>query len=106
MSRAVLRVALAGALGLALVAWVLALALAPPRAAVPERGEWIFRDVTLVEPGRAPRPGSTLRVSEGVIRAVGAVAATPAAGVPSLAGEASATTDAPDRGGSRPCTVA
>jgi imidazolonepropionase-like amidohydrolase len=46
-------------------------ALQPPGLPVPERTGWIFQDVTLVEAGRAPRPGSVLEVQNGFITAIG-----------------------------------
>ncbi len=46
------------------IAW---LALQPPRLTVPEQHDWKFEDVTLVEPGRAPRPGFTVRIERGQI---------------------------------------
>lgn len=58
------------AAGLALAALALAAALRPPRLAVPERRDWVFPDVMLVEPGREPRPGSTLRIADGRIAAL------------------------------------
>jgi Amidohydrolase family len=48
-------------------AGALLLALRAPRVSVPERRDWVFHDVTLVEPGRAPRPRSTLWVEGGSI---------------------------------------
>ena len=77
-----LRVALAVGTGLAVVAGLAAVALLtalrPPRVLVPAVEPRIFRDVTLVEAGRPPRPGSTLRVGDGRIEAIvsGAAAAS------------------------------
>jgi imidazolonepropionase-like amidohydrolase len=55
----------AGAAGFGLV-----LALQPPRLAVPAASAHVFRGVTLIEPGSAPRPGRTLRVAGGRIAAI------------------------------------
>jgi imidazolonepropionase-like amidohydrolase len=42
-------------------------ALQPPRLRVPPQRDWVFENVTLVEPGRAARPSLTVRVVEGRI---------------------------------------
>jgi imidazolonepropionase-like amidohydrolase len=55
---------------IALLLGSLALALQPPRMQAPKRADWVFDDVVLVEPSRAPRPGSTLRIRDGVIAEV------------------------------------
>jgi imidazolonepropionase-like amidohydrolase len=59
------------AITLLFVSGVLLVALQPPALEVPDRTSWIFQDVTLVEAGRAPRPGSTLQIDAGVIAAIG-----------------------------------
>ena len=59
----VLVLSLLGALAAAL-----ATMLQPPRLPVPDRGDQLFRGVTLLEPGRPPRVGWTLRISDGLIR--------------------------------------
>lgn len=56
-------------LGVSLLLVVAALAalraaLLAPALPVPEPRDWRFRDVTLVEPGRPPRPGRTLAVRD------------------------------------------
>ncbi len=61
------------ALGVAVLAAVgvaLFVALQPPRLAVPARLDHVFRDVVLLEPGQPPRPATTLRVAEGLIRSI------------------------------------
>jgi len=65
-----------------LLLFAVAVALRPPRLAVPLQQTWIFRDVTLVEPGVAARPGETLRVAGGVV----AGSAPDALEAPDLAG--------------------
>jgi hypothetical protein len=55
---------------LVVIAGALVLALQAPRLPVPERQDWVFHDVVLVEAGSAPRPGSTLRIEDGAIAAV------------------------------------
>ena len=63
-------------------------ALRPPQLPVPDRRDWVFRDVTLVEPGRPARTGRTLRIVDGRIAAdaePGAAAAA-ASEAPDLAG--------------------
>lgn len=52
--------------------------LRPPRLEVPELRDRIFHDVRLIEAGQAPRPGRTLRITDGRIASV---EATPAAGM-------------------------
>ena len=47
---------------LVLLVGALWLALQAPRLPVPERRDWVFEDVILVEAGHVPRPGSTLRI--------------------------------------------
>jgi imidazolonepropionase-like amidohydrolase len=59
------------AVTLLLVSGGLLAALQPPRLPVPEKNSWIFQDVTLVEAGRAPRPGSILEVENAFITAIG-----------------------------------
>ena len=54
-----------GALALALVA-----ALQPPQLPVPDRRDHVFPDVTLLEPGRSPLAGRTLRIADGLIESV------------------------------------
>jgi imidazolonepropionase-like amidohydrolase len=64
--------------------------LRPPALRVPERQDWVFRDVTLVEAGRAPRVGRTLRIVDGRIAedaAITSEAGSPGdGGAPDLAG--------------------
>jgi imidazolonepropionase-like amidohydrolase len=62
------------AVGLAAL-WI---ALAPPAVEVPERGDLLLRDVTVVEPGRARRPHQDLRIRQGQIEVI-----EPTAGFPS-----------------------
>ena len=65
---------------LLLVLGALSLTLQAPRMDVPQKENWVFRNVTLVEAGRQPRPGSTLRIEGGVIaQADGETEATPRA---------------------------
>jgi imidazolonepropionase-like amidohydrolase len=52
---------------LAVTGGALVAALRPPALAVSERRDWVFRNVTLVEAGRPPRPGRTLQIRSGRI---------------------------------------
>jgi imidazolonepropionase-like amidohydrolase len=52
--------------GVAMLGWL----LFPPAAPVPPREAWVFRDVTLVEAGRAARPASILAVDDGRIETI------------------------------------
>ena len=54
------------AIGVAVAALVAA--LHPPALPVPKARSGVYRGVTLVEPGRSPRVGQTLRVEDGRIR--------------------------------------
>ena len=56
-----------GVVALAAAGAVLYVALLPPSIPVPEQRNWIFRNVTLIEPGRPARPGRTLRIESGRI---------------------------------------
>jgi len=76
--------------GLASAGVTLWLLLQPPQLPVPERQDRLFRNVTLVEPGAAPRPGWSVRIADGRIVALvpagGEAAATDAEETPDLAG--------------------
>ena len=87
MSRLALVVVSAVA-AVALLALSLRDALRPPRLPVPDRRDWVFRDVTLVEPGRPARTGRTLRIVDGRIAADAepGPAAAVASEAPDLAG--------------------
>lgn len=99
MRRAALAI-LAAAAGLLAVAGLLLLALRPPRLPVPERDRLVLRDVTLVEAGRAPRPGRTLVVADGRIDSItsAAVGRHAPAEAPDLVGRR-APAEAPDLAG-------
>jgi len=53
--------------GAAFVVW----RLQPPTMSSPARADWTIRNVTLVEAGREPRPGRTIRVENGVVVEIG-----------------------------------
>lgn len=74
IGRRVVRLAagLAVTAGVAAAALVgLLAALRPPALPVPERRDHLFRDVTVIVPGRPPRPGQSIRVRDGRIAEVG-----------------------------------
>ena len=63
------------------------LALQPPTFTVPDRRDWRFDDVTLVEPGRASRPGATVSIAHGRIAELSPTPSTDrSADAPDLAG--------------------
>jgi imidazolonepropionase-like amidohydrolase len=66
MKRLLLGLGAAAAL-LLFTALALLAALRPPRLAVPAPRDWLFPEVTLIEPGHAPRRVEALRTEHGVI---------------------------------------